>query len=90
MKGRALAFRRGRAALAAWQGDPPTSYELAEVLPADRRVAARFEYARRLADLRERRLVENGPKPRACRVTGKQALTWTVTDAGRAALGASA
>lgn len=59
-------------ALAAWPGPPPTSHEL-----AGRDVAKRYEMARRLADLREKGLVANGPS-RACAITGKQAVTWLV------------
>ena len=71
-------------ALGEWVGAPPTSHEL-----AGRDERRRYEYGRRLPDLRERGLVENGAA-RPCAVTGRQAVTWVVTPAGRAALGAQA
>lgn len=60
-------------ALRAWHqrhGYAPTSAELAE---GD--VRLRFTYARRLADLRERRLVMQEP-PRPCGATGRLVVTW--------------
>lgn len=74
-------MRATLAALAVWQGAPPTSHEL-----AGEDEGRRHAIARRLPDLRERGLVENGPA-RPCAVTGKRAVTWVVTAAGRAALG---
>ena len=77
-------MRRTLTVLAAWPASPPTSHEL-----AGRDLRDRYEHARRLADLRERGLVTNGAA-RACGITGKQAVTWLVTAAGRAALGGRA
>lgn len=57
-----------------------TRLELAEAMNADR-----YMVARRLPDLREIGLVENGPD-RRCRVCGDETLTWVVTDAGVRAL----
>ncbi len=79
-------MRTTLAALAVWRGPAPTSHELAL---ADATEGRRHEVARRLPDLRERGLVENGDA-RPCRVTGRQAVTWVVTAAGRAALGGRA
>lgn len=77
-------MRRTLTVLAAWPASPPTSHEL-----AGHDLRDRYEHARRLADLRERGLVANGDA-RPCRVTGRRAVTWVVTAAGRAALGGQA
>lgn len=68
-------------ALARWTGDgSPTSHEL-----AGEDLKARHEIARRLPELREKRLVVNGSE-RVCHVTGHRALTWRLTAEGCVAL----
>ena len=54
------------------QGEMPTAAELAEHAGFDRYVSSR-----RLPDLREKGLVENGDA-RTCRVTGSRSLVWGV------------
>ena len=51
-----------------------TSAEIGQLLDVPN---GRFVSARRLPDLRRRKLVETGPA-RACAVTGNQAMTWRV------------
>ena len=58
----------------------PTSRELAEVADLDR-----HETARRLADALRTGLVTQGPS-RPCRYSGRKAVTWALTAAGRAAI----
>jgi hypothetical protein len=52
------------AALRAWRGVPPTSHELAGT-----NLILRYQYGRRLADLREAGHAVNGPS-RRCAITG--------------------
>lgn len=58
----------------------PTSRELAQAAGLDR-----HETARRLADALRTGLVTQGPS-RACHHSGRKAVTWTLTAAGRAAI----
>lgn len=67
-------------ALARWIGESPTSHEL-----AGEDLRARYEFARRLPELRDKRLVVNGPE-KSCSVTGHRAVTWRLTVEGCMAL----
>ena len=75
----AAEMRETLLALAAWRGDePPTAHELAGI---DGGLVHR--YGRRLSDLREMGHVENTEHKRRCTVTGRAAMTWRLTEAGR-------